>query len=809
MNLSLNWLNDYVNTEDIPVAELVSGLTMSGSKVEKIKKLSEGLSNIVVGKVLEINKHENSDKLWICKVQVGVDAHIDPQTVQIVTGAQNVFAGAIVPVVLDGGTVFNRQDGSVMKIKTGKLRGELSEGMLCSPDELGVDAHAGMPASPDSAVIDGIMILDDAPEIGSDMLEYLGLNDTTIEFEITNNRADCLSVIGLARETAVTFNLPLVTVLPEYKGYECNIEKEIDVVIENKRLCSRYMAGLARNVKVGESPKWLSSRLKAMGVRPINNIVDITNYVMLEYGYPLHAFDRDYVEGGQIVVRSALSKEKITLLDGNTIELSKDILVIADRMKPIAVAGVMGGEYSGVTAETKDVIFEAACFDGLSVRRASKKIGRRTESSARFEKGLDPVNVKTALLRVLQLVEELDCGEVSNTFIDYVNFSGDEAVGIVHEHEKINEILGTDIPQAEQVEIFIKLGFAYKNSTGELFPPSTRSDIKLTCDLAEEIARVYGYNKIVSTLPRLSVNTINNDFERNVRKMSNVLTAQGCYECITYSFVSPKMNAVDNLADYDIKIRNPFGEETGVMRTSLIPSMLRVISDNIKSRNTQGRFFEIGRRYFNMGSGGIEEDMLCVGLYGKDESFFTLKGVVDELLDMFGVAGELERYTEAPFHPGRAACANSKIWGGEFDEDVTPFIRFGEISPIVLQGWDISERVYIANIELDSFFKSAEVKPMYKPVPKYPAVTRDLSLVCDDETANGDVLSIINKTAELMETVEFFDIFKGGNLGQTQKCLSYKLTFRKADGTLTDEEVDKEIAEILSALENKNIKLRG
>jgi len=770
MNLSLNWLNDYVKTDKIPLPELIAGLTMSGSKVEKYVKLSDPLDKIVIGKVIEIKKHENSDKLWICKVEAGLS-----EPIQIVTGANNVFAGAVVPAVLDGGTVLNRQDGSAVKIKKGKLRGEVSDGMLCSHDELGI---------PDGE--DGIMILNELPGadklvIGSSALDFLGLNDTAIEFEITNNRPDCLSVLGLARETAAAFNLPLDIKEPSYNGYKSNIEKEIDVVIENKRLCSRYMAGLVKNVKIAPSPKWLASRLEASGVRPINNIVDITNYVMLEYGHPMHAFDRRFVEGGLIIVRNALAGEKITLLDGNTISLDRETLVIADRMKPIAVAGVMGGEYSGVMPDTVSVIFESACFDGHAVRMASKKIGRRTESSTRFEKGLDPRGAKPALFRALQLVEMLGAGECADTFIDYVSFE-DETRRVKHDYGAVNALLGTDISNSEQIGIFKRLGFGYED--GSVIVPITRSDIGQTCDLAEEVARIYGYNNIRATLPKLTANVKTNGFEQSLRKLINAVIAHGCRECVTYSFVPPEMNRL--IPDKTpVKIRNPFGEETSEMRVSLIPSMLRTIADN-RASVRDDRFFEIGREY----AGNGETDMLCIGLYGKNESFYTLKGIIEDITELFGVKKSFSRCADKPFHPGRAAMCE--------------FARFGEISPDVS-----SERIFIAEIDINRLFNSAGGRRVYNPIPKFPAVTRDLSLVCPDETASGVILEIIEKSGgKTLESAEFFDIFKGGSLKDNEKCLSYTLTFRKPDATLTDKEADKAINSVLAALKEKNITLR-
>jgi phenylalanyl-tRNA synthetase beta chain len=775
MNLSLNWLGDYVDVSGITQKDLVEGLTMSGSKAEKVRDLAEPLSKIVIGRVTEIKRHENSDKLWICTVDVG------GSSVQIVTGAQNVTQGAIVPVVLDGGVVLNRADGSVTKIKKGKLRGEVSEGMLCSPDELGLE----------QSDTDGIMILGDDAAVGSCAREYLGLRDTVIEFEITNNRPDCLSVTGLAREVAATFDLPLNIPSPEYKSV--SFPPTVSVTVENPQLCTRYMAGFARNVKIAPSPKWMQSRLKAQGVRPINNIVDITNYVMLEYGHPLHAFDLRFIEGGEIIVRNAVNGEEITLLDGNTVALDSDTLVIADKSKPLAVAGVMGGEYSGIVngieaerESTGSVVFEAACFDKASVRMAAKKIGRRTDSSARFEKGLNPVNVKSALMRALQLVAELEIGEVSDVLVDVANFT-DSTKSVEHDAAWINTFLGTDISADEQIGIFKRLGLGlgleYNDGLVPLVTvPPWRSDINLPCDLAEEIARIYGYNRIESTR---AAHIKQDTGEYNTRKLVNVLTAQGCHECITYSFVHPSM-----AADYAVRIRNPFGEETSVMRTSLIPSVLKTVERNIRARNMEGRLFELGRVYNDRTAGG-ERDMLCIALYGKDECFYSMKGIFEELLENFKVSVSVGRYTEPPFHSGRAACCG--------------FAKFGEVSPLVLQEYGISERVYAAEIDLARFFETCNAKIRYSRIPEYPAVQRDLSLVCTNDVASGAITEIIGKSSYL-ENTEFFDVF---DLGNGQKSISYKLTFRKIDGTLTSEEVDRVISKLLAKLEKENIKLRG
>ncbi|MCL2037036.1 MAG: phenylalanine--tRNA ligase subunit beta [Oscillospiraceae bacterium] len=784
MNLSLNWLNDYVNTETLSVEELVSGLTMSGSKVEKAKDLSAPMNKIVIGKVVQIKKHENSDKLWICQLDIGGMG--EDSLCQIVTAAQNVFEGAVVPVVLDGGTVL--RDGEAFKIKKGKLRGEVSEGMLCSPYELGL-SKSDLPYADD----DGILILSNDLEsdklvIGGDALEFLGLKDTVVEFEITNNRPDCFSVIGLAREVSATFRLPLNMPVYDYKGADFDINSEISVKIENNRLCSRYMAGLVRNVKIAPSPRWMQSRLKAMGIRPINNIVDITNYVMLEYGNPLHAFDKRFIEGDKIIVRSAENGEKITLLDGNTITLDESVLVIADAVKPVAVAGVMGGEYSGVMDDTNTVVFEAACFEGVSVRRAAKKIGRRTESSSRFEKGLNPQNVEIALERALQLVEELGIGEVASKVIDISCFEP-VTVRVPHDYAGINAFLGTNIPEVEQIDIFARLGFGYDSANKCVIAPLWRSDVKSFYDLSEEVARIYGYDEIPPTVPKMLRSSRVDGYEHDIGKLAEVMTAQGCSECVTYSFVSQKM-ADENA----VKIRNPFGEETSVMRTSLIPSMLKVVADNLNAGNGAARLFEIGRVY----SHEKETDVLCVGIFGKEESFYTLKGIFEELFASFRIGVSVNRYTEMPFHPGRAAFCD--------------YAKLGEISPLLLREYGINpeSRVYAFEIDLAVFFAESCRKITHKPIQRYPASVRDLSLVCDDDFASGRVVELIEKAgAKHLESVEFFDVFKGGNLGEGVKSLSYKLTFRKADGTLTDAEVDKAVTKTLSVLEENNIKLRS
>lgn len=801
MDLSMKWLNDYVKA-DMPIKDFVAEMTMSGSKVEKYSSLCENISKVVVGKVTAIEKHADSEKLWICQVDIG-----NGQSVQIVTAAQNVYAGAVVPVVLDGGSCLDREKkGEVLKIKKSKLRGVESNGMFCSYEELGLE-HSDFPYASE----DGILIFNDDPDfasftVGEDVTKAVGIDDTIVEFEITNNRPDCLSVLGLAREAHATFDIPLNIKQPEFKGVDGDISKELTVTVENTKLCSRYMAGMVKNVKIAPSPRWLAERLRASGVRAINNLVDITNFVMLEYGHPMHAFDLRYVEDNNIVVRNAKAGEQITLLDKSVINLSEEMLVIADSKKPMAVAGVMGGEFSGIMADTTTVVFESACFDGVSVRRTAKKIGHRTESSSRFEKGLDPVNAKNALYRALELIEILGCGEVVNTVID-VDHSDKKPQTLHHDYKWVNEHLGADISEEEQIAILKKLGFGYDNGT--VIVPNERIDMKLPCDIAEEVARIYGYNRIKSTVPRLSSRSRITKKQAFEDRIISIMTALGCYETMSFSFISPK--GYDKCAFEDEKkrsviITNPLGEDTSVMRTSMIPSMMEIITRNINARTAGARFFEVGRKYIPKDS--VDElpdeyDVLSIGIYGAGEDFFTLKGIVEELLDKTGANGVKfsQLRTDKTFHTGRCAQLLTKS-GAELG-------RMGEIHPSVCENYGINARVYIAEIELAKLFRLCGTERKYKSLPKYPATSRDLSLVCDDDVLSGDIIEIITAKAKHLEQVTLFDMYKGEQVSDGKKSLSYKLVFRRNDGTMENEEADKIIENVLKALEEKNITLRA
>ncbi|MGN0655466.1 MAG: phenylalanine--tRNA ligase subunit beta [Ruminiclostridium sp.] len=800
MNLSMKWLNDYVKA-DMPIKEFAAEMTMSGSKVETYEEMRGPVDKVVVGKVLEVKKHEDSEKLWICQVDIGAEAPI-----QIVTAATNTFEGAYIPVVLDGGTVIDRHNHTVAKIKKGKLRGAESCGMFCSFEELGMDNSDFPYSSPD-----GVLVLNDDPDFdkmkpGDDVCKAVGLDDISVEFEITNNRPDCLSVLGLAREASATFKTPLNVKEPTFKGIDCDINKELKVTVENTKLCSRYMAAKVKNVKIGPSPRWMVERLRASGVRAINNLVDITNFVMLEYGHPMHAFDARYIKGNHIVVRNAKDGETLKLLDEakEPVKLSSEMLVICDEEKPVAVAGVMGGEHSGIWDDTTEVIFESACFDGVSVRRTAKKIGERTEASSRFEKGIDPINAKNALYRALELIELLGCGEVVNTVIDVDN-SNKVPHKLKHDYKWVNEFLGAEISEEEQIDILERLGFVYDRASHEITVPSVRIDMERPCDIAEEVARIYGYNKIPSTIPKLSSRSVTTKPQKFADKLTDIMVSQGCLETMTFSFISPKSYDKIRLPEEQkrsVVLTNPLGEDTSVMRTSMIPSMTELIVRNINNRNLGGRFFELGRIYLPMESVDelpVERDVLCVGAYGPDEDFFTLKGIAEELFDRTGLKVKFTKAVNDTFHHGR--CAEMSVKGEVIG-------TLGELHPAVSENYGVKERIYIACFDIETMFKNADNDVKYKQLPKFPAISRDLSLVCDDGVASGEIIEIISKNAKHLEQVTLFDMYKGAGVPEGKKSLSYKLIMRRNDGTMEAEEADKSVEKILKALGEIGVTLR-
>ncbi|MDD7428856.1 MAG: phenylalanine--tRNA ligase subunit beta [Oscillospiraceae bacterium] len=802
MDLSMKWLSDYVDIGDMTIKDYCSGLTLSGSKVERYDTEGSEISKVVVGKLLSVVPHENSDHLVICSVDVGAEAPI-----QIVTGAKNVKAGDIVPVALDGSTLPNG-----VKIKKGKLRGVESNGMLCSLGELGLTTH-DFPY----AIADGIFLIEQeegCPELklGMDIREAIGLNDTTVEFEITSNRPDCMSVLGLAKETAATFDLPMNYKKPVFKGVDGDIGSMLSVKISNTELCSRYCAGVVKNVKIGPSPRWMRERLRASGVRPINNFVDITNYVMLEYGHPMHAFDIRFIEGNSIDIRSAKNGEKITTLDGVERTLTDNMLVIADSRKPVAVAGVMGGEYSGIMDDTVDVVFEAACFDGASVRTTAKALGMRTDASSRFEKGLDPRMCEPALNRAFELVEELGCGEVVRTTIDVSN-GADTQKSAPFDPVWINNFLGTELSEEEMISYLNKLDFTVKD--GRAYAPAYRIDIECKADIAEEIARLYGYNNIGKTVIRGVAQASVAPEQKFRTKLLNASASLGFDEIVTYSFISPKNFDKIRLPESSplrntVTITNPLGEDTSVMRTTLLPSMLQVLSTNYNNRNESAKLFEAAREYLPCGRELPEEpERIVFGCYGADYDFYALKGAVEELFEVLGIEDvDYEPCTDDSvfgefhaFHPGRCAIVT---------KDGKPLGIFGELHPKTAENYGINAKVYAAKLNVPEMMSEAISFKTYKPLPKFPAATRDLAVVVDDTVPAAHIEKAIKSAVgNILESVKLFDVYKGKQIAEGKKSVAYSIVMRSHDGTLTDEQADNAMKKVLKKLSELGAEIRS
>ena len=802
MDLSMRWLSDYVKVDE-PIKKFCYDMTMSGSKVERFDAEGSEISNVVVGKVLSVVPHENSDHLVVCQVDVGKG-----EPIQIVTGAQNIHGGEIVPVALDGSTL-----PKGVKIKKGKLRGVESNGMLCSLGELGLTVH-DFPY----AIEDGIFVLQEEKDckpltIGEDIREAIGFNDTCVEFEITSNRPDCMSVIGLAREAGATFNVPVDLKKPAYKGVDGDIDSALSVEVKNTKLCSRYAAALVKNVKIEPSPRWMRERLRGCGVRPINNLVDITNYVMLEYGHPMHAFDLRYVSGGKIVVRNADKGEKITTLDGIERELSEEMLVICDAEKPVAVAGVMGGEYSGIMDDTTTVVFEAACFDGASVRTTAKKLGMRTDASSRFEKGLDPQNCLDALMRACELVEMLGAGEVVNKIIDK-DYSDKTPKSVEFDSKWINSFLGTDIPESDMIKYLDVLGFEVKD--GRAYAPKWRIDIECKADIAEEVARIYGYNNIKPTIIRGIAQAKLTPEQKYTRKLERTMLSIGCNEISTYSFVSPKYFDKIRLPENSplrktVVITNPLGEDTSVMRTSVIPSMCEVLARNYNYRNAEARLYEIGNEYLPVEGKELPDEpaRLAIGMYGDGIDFYDIKGAVDEIMEEMGVYDydvtacdencPVAEYTA--FHPGRSAVVTKG--------DVVLGIM-GELHPETLENYEIGVKAYVAKLLIPEMMSVSTTEKTYKPLPKFPATTRDLSIVCDDSIPVATLEKAIKKAVGgILEKVTLFDVYRGAQILVGKKSVSFSISMRSHDGTLTDEQADAAMKRILKAMTEFGAELRA
>ena len=792
MNLSRKWLNEFVPV-DANDKDFAEAMTLSGSKVEATEFVGEEIQNVVVGKVLSITRHTNSDHMWVCQMDLG-----EEEPVQIVTGAQNVKEGDMVPVakhksLLPGGK----------RIEKGSLRGEVSYGMLCSFAELGLDQR-DFP----NAYADGIWILSDDPElgeltVGQDIREAVGLDDHVVEFEITPNRPDCLSVIGLAREASATFGAPLTLHTPMVKGgAEGVLDELLKVETPASDLCPRYTARMVRNVKIAPSPLWMRERLRSMGVRPINNIVDITNYVMLEYGQPMHAFDYRYVKGGKIIVRRAEEGEELTTLDGNVRKLTADHLVIADDTRAVGLAGIMGGENSEIVDDTVDVVFESANFNGTCIRKGALALGMRTEASAKFEKGLDIRNTLPAVERACELVEMLGAGEVVDGIIDIINEMPEPTV-LKLEPEKINALLGTDVSADEMVSILRKLDFAVDGDMVTV--PSWRGDVLRMADLAEEVARFYGYNNIPITLLRGDTTCGGwSDVQKCENKLGECCRAMGYDEIITYSFISPTYYdkigwSADDARRDSLRILNPLGEDTSIMRTTILPSLLEILTRNYNYRNKSVRLYELGKIYFKRADGLADEPkVLALGAYGGGMDFYGIKGAVEEILDTLRIKGaRFVPCKENPsYHPGRCA----QVYAGETCLGVV-----GQIHPAVAANYGVDEEMYCAELMFDALYECQGETPVYVPLPRFPATTRDLSVVCTTDKTVAQLSETISASGgKYLKGCSFVDIYTGSPIPEGSKSVTFALTLRADDETLTAEHAEETIKAILAALEKEH-----
>ena len=792
MKASLEWLKEYSDI-DVDAVKLGDILTLTGTKLETIEQKGNNIKNVVVGKILEIEKHPDADHLVVTKVDVG------DEILQIVTGANNIKVGDIVPIAKDGAEL----PGEV-KIKTGKLRGIDSCGMMCSVGELDLDI-ADYPGQ----IEHGIMILDKKLEkdLGKDIVEVLQLKEDIFDFEITPNRPDCLSIEGIGRETAISLN-------KEFKNPRKNIDelkvedkKEIEglkVDIEAPDLCYRYIARIVKNVKIGPSPEWMKRRLKACGVRSINNIVDITNYVMLEMGQPMHAFDINSIEGKHIIVRRAKKGEKIITLDEQERELDENNLVIADEKKAVAIAGVMGGLNSEIENDTETVVFESAVFYGGSVRKTAKKVGLRTEASSRFEKGLSAENALRAVNRAVELVEQLGAGEVIDGKID-VYPTKQKINKIKLDADKINQLLGTNISKQEMIDILEKLDIKVENDIATI--PYFRMDLEQLADIAEEVVRFYGYDKLETTLIKADTTLgIRNKEQKIEAKIKNVLVNNGLSEIYTYGFVSEKdleqSNISDELKKYAITIQNPLSEEYKMMRPSTIPSMMQILALNANKKNQNVRLFDISRNYKNInnevekGEVPVQENILTIGMYGENIDFYTQKGLIENVLELSGVNRyEIEKETaNASYHPGR--CANIKV-------GIDTVATIGEVHPEVLENYKIEKRAYLAEVNITKLVKYSKSNKKYQEVPKFPAVERDIAIIVDENVEVGQIERIITKKAKkLLESVKLFDIYRNEKLGENKKSVAYSLIFRDKKKTLSDEEINSVMENIISELKS-------
>ncbi|HJH50189.1 phenylalanine--tRNA ligase subunit beta [Merdimonas faecis] len=805
MNTSLSWIKAYVPDLDVTAQEYTDAMTLSGTKVEGYEELDADLSKIVVGQIEKIEKHPDADKLIICQVNVGAE------TIQIVTGAPNVHEGDKVPVVLDGGRVAgghepgSRVKGGI-KIKKGKLRGVESCGMMCSIEELGSNRDM-YPEAPE----EGIYIFPENTEVGADAVEVLGLHDVVFEYEVTSNRVDCFSVVGIAREAAATFGKEFYPPVVTPTGNDEDASDYIKVTVKNTDLCPRYCARVVKNIKIGPSPEWMQRRLASVGIRPINNLVDITNYVMEEYGQPMHAYDLDTIEDREIIVRTAAKGEKFTTLDGQERQMDESVLMICDGRKSIGIAGIMGGENSMITDDVHTMLFEAACFDGTNIRKSSKKVGLRTDASGKFEKGLDPNNAQAAIDRACQLVEEMGAGEVVGGMVD-VYAEKREPVRITFQPDEINVLLGTDISAEDMLGYFEKIGLSYEKETNEVIIPTFRQDLLRTADLAEEVARFFGYDNIPTTLPSGESTMGKLPFKLRVEDIAKEIAEFcGFSQGMTYSFESPKVFdklqiPEDSELRRVVEIMNPLGEDYSIMRTLPLNGMLSSLATNYNRRNKNVRLYELANVYLpkELPLKELPEERMqfTLGMYG-DGDFYSMKGVVEEFLEKAGLH-EKESYDPAgnrPYlHPGRQA---NILYAG----NVIGYL--GEVHPDVADAYDIGERAYIAVLDMPEVTKYATFDRKYTGIAKYPAVTRDISMVMPKEILAGQVEEVIEaKGGAYLESYALFDVYEGAQIKAGYKSLAYSIVFRAKDKTLEDAEVTEAMERILKTLEGMGIELR-
>lgn len=804
MNTSLKWIKDLVPGLICTPQEYMDAMTLSGSKVEGYENMDQNLEKIVIGQVTKIERHPDADKLVICQVDIG-----DSST-QIVTGAPNVTEGCKVPVVLDGGKVAGGHDGSLpdggMKIKKGKLRGIESNGMMCSIEELGFTRDM-FPLAPEN----GLYILPEDAPVGADAAAYLGLDDTVVEYEITSNRVDCFSVLGIAREAAATFRKAFVPPVVTETGNGENVNDYIKVSIQDTDLCTRYTARVVKNIKIAPSPEWMQRRLRAQGIRPINNIVDITNYVMEEYGQPMHAYDLDTIEGQEIIVRRAEKDETFVTLDGQKRTLDESVLMICDGKKPVGLAGIMGGENSMITDEVKTMLFEAACFDGTNIRLSSKKVGLRTDASAKFEKGLDPNNALPAINRACQLIEELGAGEVVGGVVD-VYTKVKEGRRIPFEPEKYNRLLGTNIPEADMLMYFKMLELGLDKDSNEVLIPSWRQDLECSADLAEEVARFFGYDKIQTTLPSGEATTGKISFKLRLESIAmDIAEFCGFSQAMTYSFESPKvfeklLIPEDSPLRNTVVISNPLGEDFSIMRTISLNGMLTSLSTNFNRRNKNVRLYELGNIYLpkQVPLTELPEERMqfTLGMYGEGD-FFAMKGVVEEFLYKVGMREKPVYDPKAgkPYlHPGRQANV-------VYDGTVIGYL--GEVHPTVAANYSIKERVYVAVLDMPEIVNRAAFDYKYEGIARFPAASRDISMVVPKSVLAGDIEHVFeSKGGKLLESYELFDIYEGTQIQAGHKSIAYSLSFRAKDRNLEETDITAAMNKIVKALEELGAELR-